>query len=319
MLLAACSAILNKRAIHSHWFYYWSTDLITTPLIFGEVLFDCFPDNREVLGGAPFNVAWNLQAFGMQPFFVSRVGDDRQGGQILAKMKAWSMNTSGLQVDPSHPTGRVRIELTDGEPQFAILPSQAYDNITPPVRIDLNSVSFLYHGSLALRNKRNRTTLAGLKRDYRCPVFLDVNLRKPWWSENIIRQLIEDATWLKLNEDELNALFPGNENLEQRTRKILMHYNLEAVFITRGHKGAMAHTKKNHISSVQPRRNISIVDTVGAGDAFSSVLLLGLIYNWPLDTTLDRAQDFASAVVGQRGATTKDKKFYHHFSNTWGL
>lgn len=293
--------------------------MINTPLIFGEVLFDCFPDNREILGGAPFNVAWNLQAFGMQPFLISRIGEDRQGEKILKKMKAWSMNTSGLQVDSSCPTGKVSIELSDGEPQFAILPDQAYDHITPPLQTNPGSVSFLYHGSLALRNRKNQATLAGLKENHDCPVFIDVNLRKPWWSKDVILNLIEDATWLKLNEDELNALFPGTENLEKRAREILTNSNLEAVFITRGHKGAMACTNENLMASVQPDRSLTIIDTVGAGDAFSSVLLLGLMKNWPLKTTLERAQDFASAVVGQRGATTEDMKFYQTFSNKWGL
>ena len=76
------------------------------PLIFGEVLFDCFPDGREILGGAPFNVAWNLQAFGMSPLLVSRVGDDSLGWQIQEKMKSWGMNINCLQLDPSYPTGR---------------------------------------------------------------------------------------------------------------------------------------------------------------------------------------------------------------------
>ena len=44
-----------------------TAELPTQPLIFGEVLFDQFEDGSSVLGGAPFNVAWHLQAFGMQP------------------------------------------------------------------------------------------------------------------------------------------------------------------------------------------------------------------------------------------------------------
>ncbi|MBA1332725.1 carbohydrate kinase, partial [Candidatus Endoriftia persephone str. Guaymas] len=49
------------------------------PIIFGEVLFDCFEDGSRVLGGAPFNVAWHLQALGAAPLFISRVGDDSLG------------------------------------------------------------------------------------------------------------------------------------------------------------------------------------------------------------------------------------------------
>ena len=52
-----------------------------TVVIFGEVLFDDFPDGA-VLGGAPFNVAWHLQAFGLHPVVISRTGNDAQRDQM---------------------------------------------------------------------------------------------------------------------------------------------------------------------------------------------------------------------------------------------
>ena len=61
-------------------------------VVFGEVLFDRFPDGSEILGGAPFNVAWNLQAFDVQPLLVSRVGKDRLGRRILGAMSEWGMD-----------------------------------------------------------------------------------------------------------------------------------------------------------------------------------------------------------------------------------
>ena len=290
-----------------------------TPLIFGEVLFDCFPDGREKLGGAPFNVAWNLQAFGMFPVLVSRIGDDNLGRQIQEKMNSWDMITSSLQLDPSYPTGKVHIELSGGEPQFTILPDQAYDYIVPLAGNMPHEPSFLYHGSLALRNVVSRTTLSCLKRGYQCPVFVDVNLRSPWWNTGQVHDLVADATWVKLNEVELDSLFPGKENLEQRCRQLRERFNLDAVFVTLGKMGAVAFNRNNLFISVKPQENISIMDTVGAGDAFSSILLLGLMNNWPLHITMQRAQEFASAVVGQRGAITLDKNFYQTFRNKWNL
>lgn len=289
------------------------------PLIFGEVLFDCFPDGREKLGGAPFNVAWNLQALGMKPLLVSRIGDDNHGLQILEKMKSWDMITSCLQLDPSYPTGTVHIELTGGEPQFTILPNQAYDYISPLTGNLQNEPAFLYHGTLALRNDVSRTTLSFLKRDHQCPTFVDANLRSPWWKTEHVHNVIADATWLKLNDSELDSLFPGKENLEQRCRHLRERFNLEAVFVTLGKKGAVALDRTNHFSTVKPQENIAIMDTVGAGDAFSSVLLIGLINDWPLHITMHRAQEFASAVVGQRGAVTLAKNFYQTFRKKWNL
>ncbi len=62
-----------------------------------------------------------------------------------------------------------------------------------------------------------------------------------------------------------------------------------------------------------------MVDTVGAGDAFASVLILGLLNDWPLTELLERAQAFAAGLVGVRGATIDDAAFYARFRQDWGL
>ncbi len=82
------------------------------PIIFGEVLYDTFPDDAAVLGGAPFNVAWHLQGFGLQPLFISRVGTDELGAQVIADMQAWGMDLRGVQRDSiSSPTRPMIISM----------------------------------------------------------------------------------------------------------------------------------------------------------------------------------------------------------------
>ena len=105
------------------------TEASMRPLIVGEVLFDVMPGGTRVLGGAPFNVAWHLEAFGLRPLLITRVGVDESGDEVLAAMASWGMDTSAVQRDDAHPTGRVQVELEGGEPTFQILPNQAYDHL----------------------------------------------------------------------------------------------------------------------------------------------------------------------------------------------
>lgn len=286
------------------------------PLIFGEVLFDQFPD-ASVLGGAPFNVAWHLQAFGEAPLFISRVGDDELGQRIRRAMQDWELDTTGLQTDADHPTGTVSVHIEHGEPSFEIVEDCAYDHISAAGLPSLPSVSLLYHGSLALRNRESRDTLTYLLNTHRVPVFVDVNLRAPWWDREATLQLLQHATWVKLNEAELAALVPGETGTDDRARYIQDEYALDILVITRGSAGAFARTTEGQVFHVTPDNNLDIVDTVGAGDAFTSVILLGLGHGWSLDVLLDRAQAFASAIVGIRGATVQDNDFYREFAATW--
>ena len=175
-----------------------SADDFAVPVIFGEVLFDCFPDGNSVLGGAPFNVAWHLQAFGLAPLVVSSIGDDDLGEKVLSAMKSWNMNTAGMQSDSVHPTGSVDIEFHNGEPQYTIVEQRAYDHIDAALLPSLPANSLLYHGSLALRNQVSREALTTLKAQHDSTIFMDVNLRDPWWDKQFVLELANDADWVCL-------------------------------------------------------------------------------------------------------------------------
>lgn len=290
--------------------------------VFGEVLFDRFPDGHEVLGGAPFNVAWHLNAFGEMPYFKSSVGDDAPGHQIREAMLDWGMDVGGLDTDPDHPTGEVTITLVDGEPSYDIVPERAYDHIQPP-RSRL-SCELLYHGTLALRGPVSVEALEAVKAGAPKRVFLDVNLRDPWWNKKQVLALVDGADWVKLNRDELDLLSGAGQpqsqgDLQARAAAFLKAHGLEGLIVTLGAKGALGLTAADGPVTVAPPADIQVADAVGAGDAFAAVSILGIRRGWPLATTLERAQSFAARIVGQRGATAADPALYEPFIERWGL
>jgi fructokinase len=292
-------------------------DPTRSPVVFGEALFDCFPDGAEVLGGAPFNVAWHLAAFGAGPVFVSRVGADALGEHIEAAMRAQGMSTAGLQQDPVHPTGRVQVRLEGGEPSYDIVAGSAYDFIDAAELPPLSAGGLLYHGSLALRNADSAATLERLRADTDA-VFLDVNLRPPWWSAEQVHTLLDGARWVKLNEDELAKLTPAGDSIESRAAALIERHGLDRVYGTLGANGAFALDADGTLDRISPGGGIQVVDAVGAGDGFAAVLILGLLRGWSVGDTLERAQGFASAIVGRRGATIDDPAFYADFTRSWG-
>ena len=125
------------------------------------------------------------------------------------------------------------------------------------------------------------------------------------------------ADWVKLNADELAQLHPGAG--ADPLDGFLHAFGLQGVVVTHGAKGAEVLCAEGERIQVEPAKKTSVVDTVGAGDAFAAVMLLGLASNWPVKTTLERAQQFATRVVGQRGATVQDPGFYAEFISEWKL
>lgn len=291
---------------------------LSYPVIFGEVLYDCFPDGTKILGGAPFNVAWHCHAFGLQPLLISRVGKDAHGIDVKLAMQEWGMNIDGLQIDSEHATGMVNVSFDDNEPSYDIVENSAWDFIESTNIPKINEDSLFYHGSLALRNPVSAKSLDVIKKTTSLSIFVDINLRSPWWNLTNIYQTIEGSNWLKINAEEINHILPINDNLKNKARYLLDKLNLKFIVVTEGASGAFAITHDD-LFNVHPEESVAVIDTVGAGDAFTSVLILGLHKSWALDATIKRAQQFASQVVGLRGATTKDKNFYKPFIKDWSL
>ena len=294
------------------------------PVIFGEVLFDQFPDGTSVLGGAPFNVAWHLRGFGLDPLMISRIGDDALGQEILKAMKQWGMATEGIQVDKDHSTGVVAITLDAGQHAFRILPDQAYDFVNAQEALDAfvrSDAGLVYHGTLALRNPVSRAALEALLDFDSVPVFHDVNLREPWWHAEDVPGFLSRSRWLKLNEDELDRICQSLEiradSLEALAAALGEHFGLELVLVTRGERGAVAWVAGGAVHTVRPEAPIDVVDTVGAGDAFTAVVIYGLVSGWPMSTTLKHALSFANAICGIRGATVCDSDFYEAQARLW--
>ena len=295
------------------------------PLIYGEVLFDCFPDGQEVMGGAPFNVAWHLQGFGAAPLFISRVGDDAQGARVRDAMRNWHMDERGIQLDPDHPTGRVEIGLSETGHSFSILPDQAYDYIATGDALAAQaalgaSPALLYHGSLIARGPVSHATLAALRAASQAPSFIDINLRAPWWAAEQIEALLPEAHWLKLNDEELTSLRGPTSSVaaaEAQAEQLRTASGIAWVILTRGAAGASFIGDALHRGEA-PRIQ-HLVDSIGAGDAFSAVTILGLLHDWPMELTLERALAFAARICEQRGATAPDRALYTALRRDWQL
>lgn len=301
----------------------------TTIVLFGEVLVDCFPD-REVQGGAPFNVAHHLlglgRAAGIAPVLVTRIGKDERGRQLLASIQAAGLAIDGVQQDSLHPSGQVRVTMDENGHQFEIAPDQAWDFIhTEMARLVALSLrpQWVYFGTLAQR-AASRSALRALLRASQARTFLDINLRDPWVRKDVLRWSLGKADVVKVNEEELHRVAhmmgQGSGAPKLLGERLLHAFSLGQLLVTQGEKGAwLLKNNGEYLHSGTPTPVVDPVDTVGAGDGFASVFLLGLTQGWPLDQTLARAHRFAGEICRLRGAIPESDAFYRPFIAEWGL
>ncbi|GAB3447479.1 PfkB family carbohydrate kinase [Massilia solisilvae] len=293
----------------------------SAPVLFGEALVDDFGDH-QVAGGAPFNVARHLAAFGERPLLVTRIGNDANGELVRAEFERFGMSTAGLQTDPDLPTGRVLVKTFGHSHQFEILPGQAYDAIDAALAVQaLSEVtpSALYFGTLAQRDARSHAALAALACACPGPRFLDLNLRDDELDDACIDESLQLANVAKLSEDELAALVVRRDlyysSFEDSCRELIGLFDLEAVLLTLGEGGARYVDRESRLKEKAAR--VQVRDTVGAGDAFSAVWLYGMSRGWSCIEMLEQATAFAGAICTIRGAVPQDLGFYEPWLRRW--
>jgi fructokinase len=282
-------------------------------LVFGEVLYDCFPDGRRLPGGAPFNVAWGLKGFGQAPLLVSAVGEDADGRLVREKMAAWRLRLEGLQTDPAHPTGEVRIELKGGEPAYDICMPRAWDFVED---VGFRATKLLYHGLLALRSEQSRRAFEAIAARSEAIRFFDVNLRPPHDSPGLLAKWMPGADWLKLNLDELTAVL-GEKKIsfadgEAQVARLRDAYGIRNVLLTAGAEGLRIQGDYGEAVCSPAPALARLADTVGAGDSISAVAIDGILRGASAEEIATAAGRFAAKICGVHGATIEIKEFYRH-------
>lgn len=284
---------------------------------FGEVLWDLLPSGK-IAGGAPMNVAFHLNQLGVPAAMVSRVGRDDLGREILAFLAGKNIDTGLVQHDDTFPTGIVKVTLDDkGHPAYEIVQPVAWDFIrAEQAALDtVENADLLVFGSLAARNNTTKETLMALLERAAYRVF-DVNLRSPFYSQELLEELIRKADLLKMNDHELDILsgwrhFGGGE--KERMASFLEHFHLDGILVTKGDKGAVFYDKSGFYQ--HPGFPVKVQDTIGSGDAFLAGFLSQALSGKKQEERLAFACSMGAFVATQKGGTPEINPEKIHFDS----
>ncbi|HSV97084.1 MAG TPA: carbohydrate kinase [Spirochaetota bacterium] len=289
-------------------------------LSIGEILFDIFPSYRRP-GGAPFNVAFHLRSLGFNAALASRVGTDELGSEMLAYLRSVGFPSDLVQRDDVHPTGQVSIELDrSGNATFSILPDAAFDylELSKGVEKTLASARLVYFGSLAQRTAHGQDFVRALvaKKPPEALCFYDVNLRPGCETPDIVLTSLEYADIVKMNDDELGRLktmlgFAGDE--QAFAEYLMATYGIRILALTRGARGSELYVSGERVRAAE-NGDVTVVDTVGAGDGYSAMLIAGLLSGWPPDRLIRASGAFARSICAIEGAIPVDNTFYRPYA-----
>lgn len=275
-----------------------------TVVAIGEILWDVFPEGKKA-GGSSMNVALNLHKQGINSQFISAIGDDENGKELLNFLSSNQFPTQFIQTN-NLPTSTVEVQLDAlHQATYTIVAPVAWDAIElteENIAAVKNADAFVYC-SLTCRNENSRNTILSLLKEARLKIF-DINLRPPFYTIETLKVLLSAADILKVNEHELlylkNELALTGNTDEQLLKQLSNFFNINMICLTVGEKGAyvLQENKLYHHKGYQ----VEVADTVGAGDSFLATFIASYLKGYPIDTVLDRACKVGSFVASQAGA-----------------
>ncbi len=287
-----------------------TTDHVPLFVGLGEILWDLFPDGPR-FGGAPANFACSAAALGtprIRVAMASSVGQDPLGTQALATLTEKHVSVAGVRQSPQ-PTGQVLIDVDrSGAATYEFAADAAWDDFQWSAALEhlAQNTAVVCYGTLSQRSAISQQTVHQFLSLVPTDAFkiFDINLRPPHHTDRIIRESLHSANVLKMNEDELPvlaALCQQSGSTLEILQGLARQYDLQCVALTRGHEGAVL--LRGEEISEHPGVTTKVIDTVGAGDAFTATLALGLLHNQPLADINRRACEVAAYVCSQAGAT----------------
>lgn len=279
-----------------------------TIISIGEILWDVF-DKEEHIGGATFNFSAHAAKLGHNALVVSAVGEDERGERALTRMKELGLSTRFVRRTKEAATGHVTVFVDKaGQPDFTIHRPAAYDfpslSDADVREIQALQPEWIYFGTIAQLSPQTRTATKQVIGA--CPQakrLYDINLRKESYNAELVRELMSDATYLKINDQEVAAvrqLFGAKPcTMEDFCRTHANEFNWEGVCVTRGAAGSSVFLNGEFFEARGYK--VKVVDTVGAGDAFAAAFVHGVGTKWSAQQIADFANRVGALVASRAG------------------
>lgn len=275
-------------------------------LAFGEVLWDIYPDNKY-LGGATMNFSAHFKKCGGEVLILTTVGNDFLGKETLNEMYKFGIETKYVTCSDKE-TGKCLVTLDKNKiPSYDLLDNVAYDDIKKPY-LNKDAFDVLYFGTLALRNENNKNVLKQIISENKFEnIFVDINIRPPYYSKDVIEFALKNATIIKISDEELPVIM---ETLGKtyssccECAEILCKdfRNLKIIIITKGENGSLVYDISGEKFFETPAEKVETVSTVGAGDSFSASFLSEYLKTKDIQSSLLLATKISGFVVSVKDA-----------------
>jgi adenosine kinase len=249
------------------------------------------PTLRREFGGCAGNIAYTLHILGGQPVVMAALGSD--GGDYLARMKAWGVDTSLVRNDAELHTAQAIIITDRDNNQITAFHPGAMGNahlIEGRFGAELKIGIIAPDGREAMWRRATQMHEAGI------PFVFDPGQQLPQFDGPELQRFVDLATWVAVNDYEGRMLCERTG----QTLASLSQSHLKGVIVTLAHEGCelWVQGQRTHVPGVVAEQ---VVDPTGCGDAFRGGLLYGLERGWNLERSVALGNRMGALKIAQRG------------------
>ncbi len=297
-------------------------------LVAGECLVDFIPEQRGSLadverfsrraGGAPANVAVRLAGLGTAPYLWTRLGGDSFGDHLTATLSTHGLPDRFVVRDPDAKTTLAfAAHDVDADREFSFYREGTADTRFQPGAVPdrvLADLSWVAFGGVCLTTDPSRSAMldvAERAQAHDCTTVFDPNARPELW-DGAFREAVEAAfevtDVLKATPEDLAAA--GIEGCPSDLLDTVLEMGPHTALVTLGAEGAVARAAADApwgpADETHAGHDVDVVDTTGAGDAFTAGALRALADGGSLAEVLAFANGVAAAATTSEGAMSAD-------------
>ena len=274
-----------------------SEDLLAYP-VGGKILIDQLDFTT---GGGGTNVAVSLSKLGLKVAYLGCMGKGGNSEIVLDALKKFKVNSS-LVVRKKGDTG-YSIILDSIEHDRTILAYKGLNNDLEYKDIDTKKLKskWFYYSAMLGKAYKTQEKIAKFAEQKGIKIAYNVSSYLAEQGSTYLKQILSRTELLVLNKEEA-ALIAGKDTIEYLALK-LNKLGPNYVVITDGKRGAYCYY--NGYLYYAKTNNIKIVETTGAGDAFASTFLAGLILRDDIEFALKLATTNSESVISYHGAKNK--------------
>jgi len=260
-------------------------------------------DEKAFLGGSVVNTLAGLVKFGFSVAALGKLGNDETGNRGERKLKEYGIDFFGVR-DKAFSSSVAMIEVgSNKQRKITIYPGSndriEWDDVEP--YLDLIRSSRLYHSSTfacAYSSSSLKTQIKLAEESNKMSLSFGMLYCDLFDKAELIENLLNSTDILILNKEEIERI--GNQNYKEAAKSFIKRYGIETIAVTLGNKGScvLSENEEHFIQS----RSVKVIDTTGAGDAYSAGFLAAYLNDKDLNTCGLWGNRNAERCIGTHGA-----------------